>query len=719
MKKFIKMLKDLYDSYSISPIDDSNDDPDKFLSKYSKKELAEMCSELEIILTEIDNDSPSIVDILSSDISSNKKKDLVQKSIFYMSNYDRYSSEFSELRKEINDSKIKIPSEKNTEDIINSLNTTDNNKELIMNKYKKLSSMKKEDGEYNKLKEYVEKILKVPFGKVWKYEDKILSVKNAKRKLDDIILFQEDAKEEILCNLINETSTCFGLEGEKGSGKCLGKDTEILMYDQNIKYVQNIKRGDLLMGIDGTPRKVLSTCIGFDDLFKITYNNGFEHFICNKDHLLVLTNKSNSSLFNSPQSYFKFTNEDKQHIIKTCNETYNETDSDKYNLIKSKRLEFENNEIISQPKIKYIFEIADEIYNINNIPKNIINSNSKERELFINAFKFKNIKYIIHEFKKEQVFKDFIFILGSLGINYTIYDYDTEQNVYILSFDNTLKNSLYDFTIEPIGIGTFFGFTLDGDQKFLLRDFTICHNTTLIQKGMSESMGRPIKFISLGGKKDNSFLLGHSYTYEGSVCGKIVDSLIECGVTNPIIYFDELDKISGKDITNTLIHLTDCSQNHLFQDNYFGNITFDLSNILFVFSFNDNTLIDPILLNRLKIIKTQSLTNPQKSIITKNKIIPDILKKYNRDNIIFDDESISYIVGLSGEGVRDIIRHVEHVISRLTMIEFYKNNDIEYKIDINYNDEKIIVVTKKLCLKLKITDNDNEYEKYKLFSMYT
>ena len=95
----------------------------------------------------------------------------------------------------------------------------------------------------------------------------------------------------------------------------------------------------------------------------------------------------------------------------------------------------------------------------------------------------------------------------------------------------------------------------------------------------------------MGGATDSSYLDGHSYTYEGSVNGKIVDCLKQSKCMNPIFYFDELDKIStsnkGEEIVNLLIHLTDSSQNTLFQDKYFSGIHFDISKSIFVFSFND------------------------------------------------------------------------------------------------------------------------------------
>ena len=111
--------------------------------------------------------------------------------------------------------------------------------------------------------------------------------------------------------------------------------------------------------------------------------------------------------------------------------------------------------------------------------------------------------------------------------------------------------------------------------------------TTLIKEGVSKILNRPFAFLALGGATDSSFLEGHSYTYEGSIWGKIVDILLNCKCMNPVIYFDELDKISdtpkGEEIVGILTHLTDTTQNDKFHDKYFSNIDFNLSRAMFIF----------------------------------------------------------------------------------------------------------------------------------------
>ena len=115
--------------------------------------------------------------------------------------------------------------------------------------------------------------------------------------------------------------------------------------------------------------------------------------------------------------------------------------------------------------------------------------------------------------------------------------------------------------------------------------------TTLAKEGISKALGRPFFMISLGGESDAASFKGHDYTYEGSRWGRIVDILITTQCMNPVIFFDELDKVSTtrawEEIIGMLMHLTDTTQNDKFSDKYFSGIDFDFSKALFIFSYNN------------------------------------------------------------------------------------------------------------------------------------
>ena len=205
--------------------------------------------------------------------------------------------------------------------------------------------------------------------------------------------------------------------------------------------------------------------------------------------------------------------------------------------------------------------------------------------------------------------------------------------------------------------------------------------TTLVKEGISKAIERPFEFITLGGANDSSFLEGHSYTFEGSMWGKMADTLIRLGCMNPVFYFDELDKVSktarGDEIIHSLIHLTDSTQNTDFQDKYFSGIDFDLSKSVFIFSYNDESKINPILLDRMVTIKVDGYKEEEKLKIAKDFLIPKTYKKLNLDKKVIDisDETIKYIIKnyTEEEGVRGLNKCIDSIFSKLNV--FLITND--------------------------------------------
>lgn len=220
--------------------------------------------------------------------------------------------------------------------------------------------------------------------------------------------------------------------------------------------------------------------------------------------------------------------------------------------------------------------------------------------------------------------------------------------------------------------------------------------TTLIKEGMSRALNIPFSFISLGGATDSSYLDGYSYTYEGSIPGRIVDILRQVKCMNPIFYFDELDKISetakGAEIANLLIHLTDPGQNTLFQDKYLGNINLDISKSIFVFSFNDITKVHPVLLDRMNLIYVNGYNPAEKLVITRDYLLPELLETYKliqepapgfkQPAVAFSNENLEYIINYDAgnkqnstePGVRQIKRRLEKICSQLNIIKLVSNN---------------------------------------------
>ena len=213
--------------------------------------------------------------------------------------------------------------------------------------------------------------------------------------------------------------------------------------------------------------------------------------------------------------------------------------------------------------------------------------------------------------------------------------------------------------------------------------------TSLIRNGISKALGRPFHMIALGGATDATFLEGHNYTYEGANWGRIVSIIMDSKIMNPIIFFDELDKVSGtkhgEEIIGVLTHLTDQTQNSSFQDKYFSGIDLDLSRCLFIFSYNDESILNPILKDRLVKINLSGFSTTEKINISKNYIIKELNKNIGFDDntVIFSDESIKEIIETytDEEGVRELRRCIETILLKLNMRRF--TDDVQFPLQIN------------------------------------
>ena len=239
--------------------------------------------------------------------------------------------------------------------------------------------------------------------------------------------------------------------------------------------------------------------------------------------------------------------------------------------------------------------------------------------------------------------------------------------------------------------------------------------TTLIKEGISKILGRDFAFIALGGATDSSFLEGHSYTYEGSTWGKIVDILIKSKSMNPVIYFDELDKISdtpkGDEIAGILTHLTDTSQNSQYHDKYFSEVDFDLSKCLFIFSYNDESKVNPILLDRMYKIQTKGYESKDKLVIANKYLIPSILNQisFQEGDIVIPDDTMSYIIEnytMEEKGVRNLKRCLEVICTKLNLYRLMKPGSKLYEeetcLEVSFPYTVSVEIVRKL---VKSTDN--------------
>ena len=212
--------------------------------------------------------------------------------------------------------------------------------------------------------------------------------------------------------------------------------------------------------------------------------------------------------------------------------------------------------------------------------------------------------------------------------------------------------------------------------------------TSLIKQGIATALDWPFQFISLGGDSDSSTFSGHQLVYEGSHCGKIVNSLVAAKSMSMVLMFDELDKVSntakGEEIQNLLVHLTDPTQNGDFEDKYLSGIPIDLSQAMFVFSANDISKIDKVLLDRFLVVQLQGYSPKEKMEIAEKFLLPGALKEVNlAERVGIPKEVVTHILenyASEEKGVRELKRCMEQVAQKLNMLRLFNSPDLPFYI---------------------------------------
>lgn len=229
---------------------------------------------------------------------------------------------------------------------------------------------------------------------------------------------------------------------------------------------------------------------------------------------------------------------------------------------------------------------------------------------------------------------------------------------YMSNVSTALDTAVYGHKTAKSQIMRVIGQWISGEQVghcFGFEGAPGCGKTSLAKYGLSKCLrdengdARPFAMIAIGGDANGSTLHGHGYTYVGSTWGSIVQILIDKQCMNPIIFIDELDKISktehGRELVGILTHMLDPTQNDKFQDKYFAGVDIDLSKVLFVLSYNDPEQIDRILLDRIHRIKFAHLSLSDKIHIARKYTLPEI----------YSDMGLSGSVNISDEVVRFIV----------------------------------------------------------------
>ena len=363
---------------------------------------------------------------------------------------------------------------------------------------------------------------------------------------------------------------------------------------------------------------------------------------------------------------------------------------------------YNENEIISFKK-KFIQSI-----NSNNIKSDINNNNIKSDINNNNNIKSdtNNIKSDTNNnIKSDTKIENYIKDNQNLSEKWNQYKIDKKN--YLCKIRKTLDDCVYGHKEAKTQLERIFAQWINGEMNGAvlgLQGPPGTGKTSLAKNGLSKCLtdsngnARPFAFLPIGGSVNGSTLVGHSYTYVGSTWGRIVDILISTKCMNPIIFIDELDKVSatenGREIISILTHLTDATQNDEFEDKFFSGIKLDLSKALIVFSFNDPNLIDPILKDRITIIPTDPLKINEKITIIQNYMLPEILNDvgFDKNEIIFDDNLIKYLIETYTleAGVRKIKEKMVELVREINLKRFYSEDSIKLP----------YTVTKDFCIEL-------------------
>jgi ATP-dependent Lon protease len=283
-------------------------------------------------------------------------------------------------------------------------------------------------------------------------------------------------------------------------------------------------------------------------------------------------------------------------------------------------------------------------------------------------------------------------------------DYQQDKINYLKEVRRNLDKAVYGHKEAKLQLERIFAQWINGKSKGAILGLhgpPGTGKTSLAKNGLSkclkdeDGLSRPFAFLPIGGSVNGSTLVGHNYTYVGSTWGRIADILMTSQCMNPIIFIDEVDKISttehGREIVSILTHLTDLTQNDEFEDKYFAGVKLDLSKALIVMSFNDVNLLDPILRDRITIIETNPLSLPEKIIIIKNYMLPEILEEvgFNNNEIIFNDDLIKEIIETytNEAGVRKIKEKITEIIRDINLKRFHERIDLPYTITMEYIKE--------------------------------
>lgn len=526
------------------------------------------------------------------------------------------------------------------------------------------------------------------------------------------------------------------------SGKCLGYNTPVILYNGTIKMVQDIKVGDLLMGDDSIPRKVLEILLGKGTIYEIECNNG-DKFKVNKNHILCF--KTNYDLSSENHEIIKIFLKNKlksDNIIEISFEEYIKLPINIQNILKlyKTNIDFPERKLPIESylygyllgiKISTYINTEYNIFKNNIIPDeykyNSINNRLKllaglidgNNSLYINCLEFSK------SIKKEKILDDIFYIIKSLGFSF----YENEKNnlyrIYIncqeiyyiptrviksknhnyKSLENNLMIGIKN--IKIIGLNeNYYGFELDGNNRFLLGDFTVTHNSSLIGTLIS-------------GEKDNgrglsrSHVFVHSHELKTGRTSTISHQIIGYDHQGKIVNYQGLGKLSWEEIVQKsckIISIIDLAGHEKYLKTTILGLSSFFPDICMII-VDANNGIKPM--TKEHIILCITLKIPFIIVVTKIDICKD------RQNVLQETiHSINKILKYPGikriqlniKSKEDILLSIKHIYNQTITPVFYVSNTTGEGIDsLKYFFN---------ILNKKETKNDKNYVEYHIHNIF-